>query len=193
MQRNCERCGAAFTTWPGHIKKGWGRFCSISCAKIQEWESRDKGTGYQFRRDPDHPLADAKGVVRVHRAVLFDAIGPGPHPCHWCGTILNWRTFRDSENPTAPGAITVDHLDLNHRNNAVDNLVPSCHACNVWRNPPHRPLVRDSEDFIVGKDGGRRRAVRLTCETCGQEFLRQPSNLRQSAGRFCSRPCVRRT
>lgn len=30
-----------------------------------------------------HPLANTHGAVFEHRKVLYDEIGPGPHPCHW--------------------------------------------------------------------------------------------------------------
>lgn len=76
---------------------------------------------------PAHPLAMKNGKVYVHRATLFDAIGWGPHPCHWCGTELHWR-------PTSSGTrLDVDHLDGDGSNNHPSNLVPSCSRCNSAR------------------------------------------------------------
>lgn len=75
----------------------------------------------------DHPLASGEGIVAEHRAVLYDAIGPGPHECHWnsvarCGQVeLHWQ---------GEGNINVDHLDGDKQNNSVENLVPSCQHCN---------------------------------------------------------------
>lgn len=71
-----------------------------------------------------HPLAWPDGRVRVHRAVLYDKIGPGPHPCAWCGRELDWF-----ESPR----ITSDHLDGDTWNNDPDNLVPACLGCNGSR------------------------------------------------------------
>lgn len=34
VQRACERCGAPFTAKPSSIKRGGGRFCSISCGGL---------------------------------------------------------------------------------------------------------------------------------------------------------------
>lgn len=74
-----------------------------------------------------HPLANSNGVVLEHRKVLYDAIGPGPHPCHWnhfssCGkTELTWGGIN---------GIQVDHLDGDKTNNDLANMVPSCLACN---------------------------------------------------------------
>jgi hypothetical protein len=68
-----------------------------------------------------HPLADRHGQVAEHRKVLYDAIGPGPHPCHWCGTGRDWGGLN---------GINVDHLDNDKLNNDVINLAVSCCGCN---------------------------------------------------------------
>lgn len=71
-----------------------------------------------------HPRADRKGTVREHVWVLYEKIGPGPHPCHWCGTLKNWG---------GKTGIHADHLDEVKGNNDPDNLVPSCGPCNRLR------------------------------------------------------------
>lgn len=83
-------------------------------------------TRYLRSKRPTHLLADTEGMVRVHRAVLYDKIGPGPATCHWCGRELAWK---------ADGIrrVVADHLDANTRNNAPSNLVASCRTCNVRR------------------------------------------------------------
>ena len=70
-----------------------------------------------------HPLA-GRSTTRtwMHRVVLFDKIGFGPHRCHWCARHVNWRA-----------GLLVDHLDDDRQNNAPDNLVPSCNGCNIRR------------------------------------------------------------
>jgi hypothetical protein len=139
---------------------------------------------------PDHPLASPSGNVRTHRVILFEHIGPGPHPCHWCGAVLHWMPGQT----TVSGALLVDHVDGNKRNNAPDNLVPTCHRCNVWRNPPSRNHgVPDDELFLVQPDGRRYRAVKVTCEWCGTEFLRQKTVNTPGYGRFCSHSCSARS
>ena len=90
--------------------------------------------GYLRVTRPDHPLASKRGVVYVHRMVLYDKIGPGTHPCHWCGKPVTWR----------PGvrygdALVADHLDFDPSNNDPANLVPSCHLCNCVRHRPKPP------------------------------------------------------
>lgn len=83
---------------------------------------RQTSTGYLVLLRPDHPLSrERDGLVMEHRLVLFNAIGPGPHPCAWCSTVINWDVAH------------VDHLDGNKRNNEVANLLFSCPRCNQQR------------------------------------------------------------
>lgn len=84
------------------------------------------GYGYRVIKNPEHPLAVAQGKLLEHRAILFDAIGDGEHPCHWCGAILSWRG-------AASARINVDHIDHDKLNNELANLVASCLYCNTKR------------------------------------------------------------
>ena len=93
-----------------------------------------------------HPIASVSGYILEHRLVLWEAIGPGEHPCHWCGETVTW----DVRTPGSPGCLTVDHLDRVRDNNARDNLVPSCIKCNVGR----------------GLRGKKRRPKPVTCPNC---------------------------
>lgn len=87
--------------------------------------------GYIVDRLPAHPLANRKGEVLRHRVVLFDSIGPGVHPCHWCSTPVEWTALG-----LVAGALVVDHVDWDTSNNERGNLVPSCHPCNSERRAP---------------------------------------------------------
>ena len=90
--------------------------------------------GYRLVRRPGHPLARRAGAVLEHRAVLFDAIGDGEHPCHWCHVPLTWKV-------TGRKRIYVDHLDDNRLNNQRANLVPACLDCNARRGFGRRQMV----------------------------------------------------
>lgn len=72
----------------------------------------------------EHPLSLSDGTLAEHRKVLYDKIGPGSHPCHWCDWELAWGGV---------DGICVDHLDTDRLNNNPENLVPSCHDCNKFR------------------------------------------------------------
>lgn len=111
----------------------------------------EHSSGYKKLKKPDHPLAGRNGEVFEHRVVLFDLLGDGKHPCHWCGRELEWSQ------------IAVDHLDENKKNNAPENLVVSCTYCNRQRGAV-LPFVKVMtpvafEEFIV-----LLRGYRETCE-----------------------------
>lgn len=83
---------------------------------------------YKSVSRPRHPLAPPCGRVYVHRMVLFDAIGPGSHACHWCGRLVTWLLPIDN-----PDTLEVDHLNGVKDDNRIDNLVVSCGDCNTTR------------------------------------------------------------
>jgi hypothetical protein len=88
--------------------------------------------GYERIYLPGHPVADASGHVRVHRAVLYAKLGPGEHACHWCGQLLQW----DASGPLP--RIETDHLNWFPADNRPDNVVASCTPCNRKRKNPYR-------------------------------------------------------
>ncbi len=88
------------------------------------------GRPYITLKWPDHPLANGVGNIDEHRAVLYDAIGPGPHTCYWCGVEIQW-----------PEAVA-DHLNENKADNRIENLVLTCNECNRARGTALRFLKR---------------------------------------------------
>lgn len=82
--------------------------------------------GYRIIKAHGHPVATSQGKAYEHRVVLYEKLGQGPHPCHWCGKRMPWKGG-------AAVAINVDHLDGDRLNNSPDNLVASCLDCNTKR------------------------------------------------------------
>lgn len=81
--------------------------------------------GYVTLTGSTHPLAH-RGSVREHRVILYDEIGPGLHPCHWCKKPVSWDGDRIH-------GLHVDHLNNDRLDNRPENLVPSCLQCNWTR------------------------------------------------------------
>lgn len=73
--------------------------------------------GYIRVKLPDHPLAVA-GWVREHRAVLYEAIGPGAHPCYRCRKLVTWGQ-----------TLEVEPRNHDRADNRVQNLAPACRGC----------------------------------------------------------------
>ena len=91
-------------------------------------EGTVRADGYVAVSRPGHPLSWGKtAIVHEHAERLFEALGWGPHACHWCGLLVNWRKADGFPR------LVVDHLnDVRHDNRLV-NLVPSCSGCNANR------------------------------------------------------------
>lgn len=88
---------------------------------------------YRLLYVPRHALAGRNGKAYEHRVVLFDTIGPGEHPCHWCGTTLEWLLPKGD-----PRNLVVDHLNEDKADNRAENLVPCCSSCNSARSMARR-------------------------------------------------------
>lgn len=186
--KNCATCGAPFT--PRHYDRP-NRFCSSPCYQASRAGKVQKAdvVGQRMRRVPGHPIAPPSGTVAVARLVLYEKIGPGEHPCHWCGALVKWIA---GGHVGTPGSLMADHLDWDRANDAPENLVPSCNHCNAHRTAHggRAPLRHDELTMMWG--GARTRAVRRYCNHCGTEFLTIPAEVRKGHGRYCSRSCARR-
>lgn len=92
-----------------------------------QWGSGSvNGDGYRVGHDAAHPLATAQGKLLAHRSALYEVLGGGLHPCHWCGKRLTWRGAAESR-------ICVDHLNDDRLDNDPANLVAACLDCNTKR------------------------------------------------------------
>lgn len=115
-----------------HAKVG---FCELHYRRMKRRGTTDDPVRlidtkrYRQKKLPNHPLALNSGRVFIHRVVLYDKLGDGGHPCHWCGTIVYWN----KSYPKDKDALLVDHLDHDRHNNHPDNLVPACNSCNSKR------------------------------------------------------------
>lgn len=84
--------------------------------------------GYIRLVGTDCPIAGENGSVMEHRKVLYEAIGPGQHECHWCRKPVRWSKMQRCANN-----LVVDHLNSVTSDNRRENLVPSCQRCNAAR------------------------------------------------------------
>lgn len=109
-----------------------------------------------------HPVAHADGRVRVHRAVLYDKIGGGEHPCHWCQALVTWAVERGKR------ALVADHIDGDTWNNDPANLVPSCNGCNVSRKARAAIRCRNGHLYAPGTTSIRVSDGTRVCLICSR-------------------------
>lgn len=183
--RDCRNCGKTFTPLG---TSGERPFCSRACYWSSLRGIRVEGTKHRTETRRGHPIAPRGGVTARARFVLYDEIGPGPHPCHWCGKEVNWTPGK----AFAPSALHVDHLDWDAANDDAGNLVPSCNSCNSHRRNTGTSAPLQPGEPTVMRGGRPTRAVIRQCERCGEEFPALPADIRKGKGRFCSRSCARR-
>lgn len=107
------------------------------------------GRKYRSLYRPRHPMAAPSGKIYEHRFVLYEKIGPGTHPCHWCGTPVRWIVGK------APGMLTADHVDGHGDNNDPTNLVPACQQCNTTRAQALRAEVARAAGWWSNHDTAR--------------------------------------
>lgn len=136
-----------------------------------------------------HPIAPPSGTVAISRLTLYDKIGPGPHPCHWCERPVDWMP---GASVGEDGSLLADHLDWDPTNDDPANLVPTCNPCNSHRRSSGASRRIEDEEHWVMWSGSRTRAVQRSCEYCGDDFLTPHHQVKIGRGRFCSRSCARR-
>jgi hypothetical protein len=130
---------------PMHYHR-WYRHQDPTKTQAESDVSVSLGRRYLSRYQPTHPLAMKGGKVYVHRTVLYDAIGPGPHACHWCGTEVDWLPKAD------PRELQPDHLNNDGADNRPANLVPSCRSCNSTRGSQRRADALRAAGWWAGSD-----------------------------------------
>lgn len=140
----------------------WYRHGSTEKVATKSDVSVAHGRLYRTVSAKGHPLAHASGRAYEHRVVLYDAIGPGPHACHWCDTMVDWVP------KGTPGELQPDHLNNQGDDNRIENLVPSCRSCNGARGSQRRAAALKAAGWWSNHDtivrlaaGGRSTPVAL--------------------------------
>jgi hypothetical protein len=132
FQKPCETCGKLIWAYPSQVALGMKRYCSRACKPGHPGgpDSPSWKGGRSVGRNGYVRIHAADGLhILEHRVILLAKIGPGTHPCHWCGAPVTWTKGMR----LGPGVLVTDHVDWDKTNNDPANLVPACQPCNVTR------------------------------------------------------------
>jgi hypothetical protein len=167
----CAQCGAAFSRLLRIVRRTPDQtsfFCSRQCRGAHY--RGEHHPGWKGGLIPYNAVYTTRYIapyvyVPEHQRVLAQVIGIGPHRCHWCGRLVDWLPF----GMMPAKALIPDHVDGNPSNNAPQNLVPSCTACNTQRMNPR--IIQEGETYVLNHLGQKRRAEWRRCQQCEQPFL----------------------
>lgn len=164
IERSCEQCGATFFTWPVHIRKGNGRFCSRGCASRSKepvaladrvWAKVRKSAGCWLWMGSRNALGygqvqrgrRGEGLIQAHRATYELIVGP------------------------IPAGLELDHLCRQPSCVRPDHLEPVTQAENKRRANQHPDCVNghpfDEANTYIRRDGAR------MCRACHRERARR--------------------
>lgn len=153
IRLTCLQCGRPFEVYPSHFKRGNVKFCSLSCATRYRNLTNNHARRPEVRAKISANHADVSGVRNpmygrrgraapgyidgrnsftgeIYRKILL-ASGRKP-VCAICGTETH---------------LHVHHVDGNHKNNAIENLIWVCPRCH---NTVAHIYERDAMGRITG-------------------------------------------
>lgn len=158
IKRNCLQCQKEFFARSQDVKRGFGKYCSQSCASLYQraYELKPEPNvicahcGVKFHMSDSKKKNSKSGLYFCSRAHKDEAQRIGGivaiQPAHF-GTGSPENTYRRKVFATRPkicercgydkheAAIIVHHKDRNRQNDADDNLevlCANCHAIEHW-------------------------------------------------------------
>ena len=144
ITKSCEVCGREFSTKLFYIKKGQGRFCSITCKGLAHRNGKEYScarcskvvyrTKYRLTKSKSGKLFCSKSCQTKWRNEEF----VGPKHANWLHGRASYQSVltRNKIIPICSLCKTIDkrvlavhHIDRNRLNNSLTNLTWLCHNC----------------------------------------------------------------
>ena len=155
VEKICLWCGKAFLAYPCEIKKGGGKFCSRSCS-----------TTYRNTYDNPTKSAEVKDKISKHHAEVSGEKNPMymkrgvEAPTYKDGRssfkgeiyrkiLLASGRKQECEVCKTANNLCVHHIDGNHKNNVLENLMWVCYKCH---NSIKHPRERDENGRFVAEN-----------------------------------------
>ncbi len=141
---NCKICEKEFYAKPNHLKRGWGKYCSIPCRTKSQFKGKTikcfncgkriyRSLG-QLRRSKSGKFFCNKSCQACWRNKYF----VGEKHANWKSGISTYRNIleRNGRKPFCAlckindkRILTAHHKDRNRNNNKLSNLVWLCLNC----------------------------------------------------------------
>ncbi len=143
--QKCKICGKEFYTKPFHLKKGWGKYCSIKCRSKSQFNGKwveCVNCGKKIYRTPrDYRKSRSKRFfcsVSCHCSWENKNVRCGANAPNW---IAGENAYRDIMRRSGIAkkcnrcgigdkrVLAVHHKDGNRKNNIIENLEWLCRNC----------------------------------------------------------------
>jgi 5-methylcytosine-specific restriction endonuclease McrA len=181
----CAFCNVSFFK----DRVGSGKTGKVFCCRDHK-DSAQKKTAAEKKQARSKPSA-----MSSYRALAFGSL---EHKCASCG----YCAF--------PDILQVHHKDMNHQNNALDNLAILCPRCHYlehfisktgsyWNLKDSSEQVHDSiiEEYDIQNkveesrslDSSRPHVVERACGYCARVFYPRKADVSRGLGKYCSKSC----
>ena len=141
---SCKICSSAFYARPNHIKRGWGKYCSINCRNKSQFTGKYlscHNCGKRIYRTPatinksqSKKYFCSKSCQTHWRNKHFS----GNKHANWIIGKYGYRNILKRSNKkqecykcniTDKRILAAHHIDFNRENNTLENLIWLCYNC----------------------------------------------------------------
>lgn len=144
MQRYCKTCGNLFYAKPGHVRRGWGIYCSRKCHYADTLEKIEKHCGTCAKKVfvPRSKVSCSKSgkffCDKSCQTIWRNQYYSGDKHLLWKDGLNSYQSILDRHKVprrcllcgiTDIRVLVTHHVDENHRNNVLSNLARLCHNC----------------------------------------------------------------
>ena len=144
-ERTCKKCGVTFYAKRSLVARGWGLYCSRACHYADSAPMvvmQCAFCGGEVHRKPSKLEHSKSGKYFCNKSCQTkwrNTVFVGAKHRQWKGgASVDYRSILQSAGlvercvmcrTSDTRVLAVHHLDGNHKNNALDNLVWLCHNC----------------------------------------------------------------
>lgn len=154
VECKCLWCGKTFFTYPCEIGKGGGKYCSRSCAASYKNTHDNPAKKMTAREKISRNHADVSGEnnpMYMRRGAAAPSYKDGRNSFKgekYRRMLLASGRKQECEVCKSTSDLCVHHIDGDHNNNVLHNLMWVCYKCH--NNIKHTP-VRDENGKFVAK------------------------------------------